>query len=423
MHMSKNKKEYTPELRFVEFRNKAHWTTTKIGSITQVTAGATPNTSSPEYWGGEIPWMNSGELNLKRVFDVSNRITEKGLKETSTKLVPIGSILIGLAGQGKTRGTAAINYIELCTNQSIASIHPNKDKFVNEFMFQQMDSLYLLLRSLSKGEGGRGGLNLSIIKSVEVFLPSIPEQNKIANCLASIDELITLHTQKLEALKAHKKGLMQQLFPAEGESVPKLRFPEFRNAGPWELKPIRKVLAEKQRSMDMEDDADYSLVTVKRRYGGLVSRGIYKGKSIKVKSQFEIHENDFLISKRQIVHCACGVVPKELHGSIVSNEYSVLVPIKGNDVHFFDYFAQQPAVSLSFLQCSIGIVIEKMLFKLKDWLKEEFLFPELDEQQKIAQFLGDFDEIIDKQIQKVESLKEHKKGLVQKLFPFMDEVV
>lgn len=423
MHMSKKKKEYTPELRFVEFRNKMHWTTKKIGSITQVTAGATPNTSNPEYWGGEIPWMNSGELNLKRVFEVSNRITEKGLTETSTKLVPVGSILIGLAGQGKTRGTAAINYIELCTNQSIASIHPNKDNFVNEFMFQQMDSLYLFLRSLSKGEGGRGGLNLSIIKSVEVFLPSIPEQNKIADCLASIDELITLHTQKLDALKAHKKGLMQQLFPAEGESVPKLRFPEFNNAGPWELKPIGKVLTEKQRSMDMEDDAEYSLVTVKRRYGGLVSRGIYKGKSIKVKSQFEIHENDFLISKRQIVHCACGVVPKELHGSIVSNEYSVLVPIKGNDVHFFDHFAQQPAVSLSFLQCSIGIVIEKMLFKLKDWLKEKFLFPELDEQQKIAQFLGDFDEIIDKQIQKIESLKEHKKGLVQKLFPFMDEVV
>src|SRR5690606_37011277 len=259
--------------------------------------------------------------------------------------------------------------------------------------------------------------DISSMRKYPVFFPSVEEQQKIAECLTSIDELITLHTQKIDSLKAHRKGLMQQLFPAEGETIPKLRFPEFRKTGSWKLKPIGKVLAEKQRPIDMEDDAEYSLVTVKRRYGGLVSRGIYKGRSIKVKSQFEVQENDFLISKRQIVHCACGVVPKELHGSIVSNEYSVLVPRKGNDVHFFDYFAQQPAVSLSFLQCSIGIVIEKMLFKLKDWLKEEFLFPEIEEQQKIAQFIGDFDEIIAIQFHKVESLKEHKKGLMQKLFP------
>lgn len=419
-HMSKPKKIFVPELRFLEFRNKEQWVTKKIGNIAQVTAGATPSTSIPDYWGGQIPWMNSGELNLKRVYDVANRITEMGLKDTSTKLVPPGCILIGLAGQGKTRGTAAINYIELCTNQSIASIHPNKDKFNSEFMYQQMDFMYPHLRSLSKGEGGRGGLNLSIIKSIDIFMPSILEQKKIADCLESIDELIMIHKQKHETLKAYRIGLMQQLFPAEGEVVPKFRFPEFRNVGPWKLKSIGSVLTEKQRPINMEDDAEYSLVTVKRRYGGLISRGIYKGKSIKVKSQFEVQENDFLISKRQIVHCACGVVPKELDKSIVSNEYSVLVPRKGNDIYFFDYFAQQPSVSLSFLRCSVGIVIEKMLFKLKNWLKEEFLFPELEEQKKIAQFLWDLDSIIEQQSQKIDSLKEHKKGLMQKLLPTID---
>lgn len=418
--MSKQKKLLIPELRFPEFRNDGEWVKKKIGNITQVTAGATPSTSIAEYWGGQIPWMNSGELNLKRVFNVDNRITELGLKKTSTKLIPPGCILIGLAGQGKTRGTAAINYIELCTNQSIASIHPKKDKFYSEFMFQQMDFMYYHLRALSKGEGGRGGLNLSIIKSINISLPSIQEQKKIADCLESIDELISLHKQKHETLRAYRISLMQQLFPAAGEVFPKFRFPEFRNEGPWKLKSIGSVLIEKQRPINMQDEIEYSLVTVKRRYGGLISRGIYKGKTIKVKSQFEVQENDFLISKRQIVHCACGVVPKELDRSIVSNEYSVLVPRKGNDIFFFDYFAQQPSVGISFLRCSIGIVIEKMLFKLKNWLKEEFLFPGLEEQKKIAQFLKDLDSIIYQQSQKVDMLKEHKKGLIQKLLPAID---
>jgi type I restriction enzyme, S subunit len=180
--------------------------------IAQVTTGATPSTSTPEYWGGDVPWMNSGELNLKRVYSVANGVTELGLKESSTKLIPPGCVLIGLAGQGKTRGTAAINYIELCTNQSIASIHPNKNEFISEFLFQTMDSMYSYLRSLSSGEGGRGGLNLEIIKSIEIQLPSFPEQQKIADCLTSIDDIITAQAQKIEALKAHKKGLMQGLF-------------------------------------------------------------------------------------------------------------------------------------------------------------------------------------------------------------------
>lgn len=172
----------------------------------------------------------------------------------------------------------------------------------------------------------------------------------------------------------------------------------------------------------MLDDSEYSLVTVKRRYGGVVLRGMFKGKSIKVKSQFFLKENDFLISKRQIVHCACGIVPAELDGSIVSNEYSVLVPREGNDVTFFNYFARQLIVGESFLRCSIGIVIEKMLFKLNDWLKQEFLFPDYEEQKKIANFLVSIDGMISTHSQKLESLNTHKNGLMQELFPAAGEV-
>ncbi|WP_286818956.1 restriction endonuclease subunit S [Desulfobacter sp. UBA2225] len=199
--------------------------------------------------------------------------------------------------------------------------------------------------------------------------------------------------------------------------VPTMRFPEFRHAGVWDEKTIGEVLKETPRPIDMKDESDYSLVTVKRRYGGVVSRGVLKGKAIKVKSQFLLQENDFIISKRQIVHCACGLVPENLTGSIVSNEYSVLRAKKNHDILFFNYFSQQFKVSQSFLECSIGIVIEKMLFKLPDWFKKKFLFPPLKEQQKIADCLSSLDELIAAQAHKLDTLKAHKKGLMQQLFP------
>jgi len=205
--------------------------------------------------------------------------------------------------------------------------------------------------------------------------------------------------------------------------VPKLRFPEFRDAGEWKKKSLGEVFIEKPRPIKTKDKHNYSLVTVKRRYGGVVSRGAFKGESIKVKSQFLLEKDDFLISKRQIVHSACGLVPENLEGSIVSNEYSVLVAREDYDVSFLNYFSQQPKVSQSFLECSIGIVIEKMLFKLNDWLKKEFLFPPLIEQQKITNCLSSIDELITAHCQKYDTLKTHKKGLLQQLFPADGETV
>jgi len=164
--------------------------------------------------------------------------------------------------------------------------------------------------------------------------------------------------------------------------TPKLRFPEFRDAAGWEAKSIGSMLVETPRPIELNDDTEYRLVTVRRRYGGLVSRGVLKGKEIKVNSQFLVKAGDFLISKRQIVHDACGLVTQELDGSVVSNEYSVLTPRTGCSIEFFEWFAKQPCVSASFLQCSVGIVIEKMLFKLSAWQKRQFLFPPLRNNRK-----------------------------------------
>lgn len=186
------------------------WEVKSIGGFTDCIAGGTPSTERPEYWGGTIKWMSSGELNLKIVYDVEERITEKGLRNSSTKLIPTECVLIGLAGQGKTRGTVAMNMVELCTNQSIAAILPN-DNFIPKFLYYNLDLRYEELRAMSTGDGGRGGLNLRIIRSIIVPFPSLKEQQAIASVLSDMDTEIEALKQRLEKTKQIKQGMMQQL--------------------------------------------------------------------------------------------------------------------------------------------------------------------------------------------------------------------
>lgn len=186
------------------------WEIRRVGDFTDCTAGGTPSTQVSSYWGGEIPWMSSGELHLKQVYDVVGRITEKGLENSSTKFVPANSVLIGLAGQGKTRGTVAISKIPLCTNQSIAAIFPT-DEFNSTFLFYNLENRYDELRALSTGDGGRGGLNLTIIRNVLVKFPSLPEQTTIAQLLSDMDAEIEALECRLKKTQALKQGMMQAL--------------------------------------------------------------------------------------------------------------------------------------------------------------------------------------------------------------------
>lgn len=172
------------------------WEVKRISDFTSIITGGTPSTQRPEYWGGSIMWMSSGELNKKFVFDVEGRITTEGLLNSSTHIIPPFCVLIGLAGQGKTRGTAAYNYISLCTNQSIAAILPN-DKYNSLYLYYVVDSKYEYLRLLSSGDGGRGGLNKNLLNSLEISFPkTIAEQQAIAEVLGDIDGLIAALDKK-----------------------------------------------------------------------------------------------------------------------------------------------------------------------------------------------------------------------------------
>lgn len=184
---------------------------TTIGEISNLTAGGTPRTTVSEYWNGNIPWMNSGEINLRKIYAVEGRITKAGLANSSTKMIPKDSVLIALAGQGKTRGTVAINKIPLCINQSIAAIVLKCEIASVEYIYFNLESRYSELRAMSSGDGGRGGLNLSILRSIRITLPPLEEQRKITSVLVASDREIESIQQSLDSLKQEKIALMQQL--------------------------------------------------------------------------------------------------------------------------------------------------------------------------------------------------------------------
>lgn len=188
------------------------WGTVQIGSLTSVFSGGTPSTSNPLYWGGNIPWMSSGELNKKIVREVQGRITAAGMENSSTRMIPAFCVLIGLAGQGKTRGTAAYNTVPLCTNQSIGAIFPNDSLFDSKFLYFYMDTKYQELRDLSDGGGGRGGLTKKLIEEFWVTIPTeVSEQTAIAEILTDMDAEIEELEKELHKTRGVKQGMMSEL--------------------------------------------------------------------------------------------------------------------------------------------------------------------------------------------------------------------
>ena len=180
----------------------------KVGDFAECFAGATPSTKIPSYWdNGNIPWMSSGEVHKGRVQDTDAKITQQGYDGCSTKMVPIHSIVVALAGQGKTRGTVAINDIELCTNQSLCAIVPNEE--VNyEYLFHNLRGRYKELRSMSGDVDGRGGLNLKHIQSIKVIVPPMSEQMKFVSIARQADKSGFELRKSIEAIDQVIKSLI-----------------------------------------------------------------------------------------------------------------------------------------------------------------------------------------------------------------------
>jgi len=394
-----------PPLRFKEFNDD--WGSKTVADLSStISAGATPSTFKKEYWGGDIRWMNSGELNLKQVYEVENRITEKGYKNSSTKMVPVKSILIGLAGQGKTRGTVAINHVDLCTNQSIAAIHPNPNVFDSFYLFYNLEKRYDELRAISAGDGGRGGLNLQIIKSIQVKTPSISEQTKIASFLLAVDEKITQLTKKHELLSRYKTGVMQKIFNQE------LRFKADDGADypDWEAALIGDLVDEKTSKYNPDKSTTnfpcIELEHISQRSGQLLD--FANSSDLKsIKNRFK--KGEVLFGKlrpylrkylRPDFDGVCSTEIWVLKSTILLNDYL--------------FYLVQTNSFINLANQSTGSKMPRA-----DWdvvSNANISYPTHKEQSKIANFLSAIDKKIQNTQAQLESAKQYKQGLLQQMF-------
>ena len=203
--------------RFVEMFgdpniNEKQWEKGIINDVGTCVAGATPSTNINEYWeGGTIPWMSSGEVNKGRIYETDSFITQLGYDNASTKMVPAKTVVLAMAGQGKTRGTAAITEIELCTNQSICSI-VNNDRVNPEYLLFFLKLQYKKLRGASTNTDGRGGLNLKIIGNYSIMIPPKDLQNNFAEFVKQVDKSKVVIQQSLDETQLLFNSLMQKYF-------------------------------------------------------------------------------------------------------------------------------------------------------------------------------------------------------------------
>jgi len=201
--------------------------------------------------------------------------------------------------------------------------------------------------------------------------------------------------------------------------TPAIRFKGF--SGEWVEENISTLLSEKKRPIELEDRKIYQLITVKRRNAGVYPRSLLLGKDILVKTYFKLEEGDYLISKRQVVHGANGIVPKTLDGAVVSNEYLVVVSNQYITTQFWTILSRQPDMWTKFFISSYGVDIEKLVFDVDDWKKRKLAVPSLIEQKRLTTFFQQLDRLIAQHQQKHDKLLTVKKALLEKMFPQQGE--
>jgi len=184
------------------------WHVLKLSEITsQIQAGGTPDTDKPEYYGGDIPWVKTGELSQYRVTETEQKITKKGFKESTARLFSPGTILIAM--YGATTGEVSLLDIEATTNQACCGVITT-NKMEPEFLFHQLNHLSNYLESLSAGSGQQN-ISKGIIKKFDVLVPTVEEQNSIVSVLNSVDESIAENKSTKKQYQRLKQGLMQDL--------------------------------------------------------------------------------------------------------------------------------------------------------------------------------------------------------------------
>ncbi|MCK5509506.1 MAG: restriction endonuclease subunit S [Desulfobacterales bacterium] len=381
-----------PKQRFPEFWNAGAWEEKELKLVCQMQAGK---------------FISASKIYEKREEDLYPCYGGNGLRGFTRTYTHMGKYsLIGRQGALCGNITLVEGMFHATEHAVVATPIGDTD---TEWLYYEL--LNLNLNQYATGQA-QPGLSVKSLERITVKVPiEEKEQQKIADCLSSIDKLITAQSQKLDTLNAHKKGLMQQLFPAEGETVPKLRFPEFRDAGEWEEKRLGQVVKflDGQRKPIKESDR----ASMQGQYPYHGASGI-----IDYINDFIFDETLILLGEdgENIVSRNLPLVFKISGKCWVNNHAHVLKP---NKPHHLDFLVQY-LESLSYIKYNSGGAQPKLNQAVCKTIP--LLLPKPPEQEKIAGCLSSIDELIAAHSQKLDTFKAHKKGLMQQLFPSADEV-
>jgi len=407
--MSKKKNKFIPELRFPEFKNEGEWEYVYGDELFEPISNKDHNSDLPilavTQEQGAVP---------RDLINYHVSVTEKSIE--SYKVVEIGDFIISLRSfQG---GIEYSNYIGLCSPAYI--VLRKKEDVINDFYRHYFKS-YPFIQDLNKNlEGIRDGKMISYKQFSEILIPKPlkNEQQKIASFLNSLNEVINVKNERLELLKDHKKGLIQNLFPKEGEKVPFYRFKEFAKDGEWETKELSELgNLISGLTYSPTDVSDNGLLVL--RSSNIQNGRIDLNDCVYVRSDIKganlTKQNDILVCVRNGSKELIGknaIIPKGLplatHGAFMT----VFRTNKPEFVHQLfqtEYYENQ-------VKAGLGATINSI--NGKNFLEYKFPIPKNPkEQQKIASSLSALDEIISAQAEIVEQLNLHKKGLMQCLFP------
>ncbi|GAA4466884.1 restriction endonuclease subunit S [Nemorincola caseinilytica] len=391
-------------MRFPGFKDK--WKEKAIENMAEISSGGTPSRTNASYWNGNIPWVSTSLIDFNIIHYTDERITEEGLKKSSAKLFPKGSLLMAMYGQGKTRGKVAVLGIEASTNQACASIIPNSNYIDSLFLFQNLSKRYEEIRELSN-QGGQQNLSGTIIKGIRVKFPTLPEQKKIAAFLTLIDERIETQNKIIEKLESLSKAFKVNVFNR------RLQFKDDdgNDFADWNWK-LGNTLFE--NVSDKNHNSDLPILAITQEHGAIPRHMIDYNISVSdksIESYKVVQKGDFIISLRSFQ----GGIEFSNYEGICSPAYIVLRPIREVNPNFFRLYFKTTGYIKRLTRNLEGIRDGKMI-SFKYFSEVTLPTPSIEEQTKITNFLSFIERKIETERNVLARYENQKYYLLQTMF-------
>ena len=420
--MSKNDKQQAivPRLRFPEFRETGKWAEQKLSEV--LTEHGLKSTGGEEVFSVSVHKGLVDQIeHLGRSYsadktDHYNRVLPGDIVYTKS---PTGDFPLGVIKQSQANCQVIVSPLYgVFTPESISV-----GRLIDAYFSSPYNAKTFLAPIVNKGAKNTINVTNAAFLSKNLLLPRTKEeQQKIADCLGSLDDLIAAEGRKLAALRDHKEGLMQQLFPREGETCPRLRFPEFRNSGDWKARKINNVLTKKAESATLDDNGVYREIGVRSHGKGLFHKEPITGKALGAKRVFHVVPDALVINIVFAWEQALAVTTRNEAGFIASHRFPMFVA-KANrcDVAFMQRLFLTPIGKHLLRVASPGGAGRNRTLNQKEFEKLDVVIPSPAEQQRIADCFSTLDVLIAAQAEKLDALRTHKRGLMQQLFPSLED--